>query len=324
MKPGHVPRHGKGTLVAYVSVGLALGLAYAFANTSIDALAREGQLPTTLSALHALVDRVIPVVAGGLLGVALHYGRLRLELARAEARRADEVTTRLLKVERDQAVWVVVASTLHEVKNPLHSLGLLLDELGATATPGDVTAATLARAGAQMERIKESLASLRALAEGARPAIGAVSLEQIVGDLARDVSPIAERDGIVLEVDSAPRVRASGDPNFVRIILENLVGNSLDVLRARGGAGRVGITVTQGDGEALVRIRDDGPGIDVAVGESLFEPLATTNARGLGLGLSIARALARAMRGEVVYEKKDAGSAWSTTFLLRLPEEATS
>jgi signal transduction histidine kinase len=323
MKAGHAPRHGKGTLVAYVSVGLALGAAYAFANTAFDALAREGPLVTALQAMHAFVDRVIPVIAGGLLGVAVHYGQRRLELARAEARRADEVTTRLLKVERDQAVWVVVASTLHEVKNPLHSLGLLLDDLGATVPPGDATADILARAGAQMERIKESLAQLRALAEGARPAIGAVALDQIVGDLLRDVSPIAQRDGIVLEIESAPRVRASGDPNFVRIILENLVGNSLDVLRARGGAGRVGISVSQGDGEALVRIHDDGPGIDVAVGESLFEPLATTNARGLGLGLSIARALARAMRGEVIHEKTGAG-AWSTTFLLRLPEEAAS
>lgn len=322
MKAGHAPRHGRGTLVAYVSVGLALGAAYAFANTSFDALAREGPLATTLQAMHAFVDRVIPVIAGGLLGVALHYGRIRLELARAEARRADEVTTRLLKVERDQAVWVVVASTLHEVKNPLHSLGLLLDDLDATMPPDAATAAVLARASAQMERIKESLASLRALAEGARPAIGAVSLDQIARELARDVSPIAARDGILIEVQAAPRVRAFGDPNFVRIILENLVGNSLDVLRARGGAGRVGITVSQGDGEALVRIRDDGPGIDVEVGESLFEPLATTKARGLGLGLSIARALARAMRGEVVYEKSDGG--WSTTFLLRLPEGAPS
>ena len=97
------------------------------------------------------------------------------------------------------------------------------------------------------------------------------------------------------------------------------MGNSLDVLRARGGAGKVGISVTHDHGEALVRVQDDGPGIEEGIGDKIFEPLATSKARGLGLGLSIARALARSMRGEIVREQR---AGWSTTFLLRLPEQA--
>jgi signal transduction histidine kinase len=309
-------------LAVFVGGGLVLGAAYAVLNTLFDVLARDASLPVALVAVHAVVDRVIPLFAGALLGVAGHYVRLRSELARAEARRADELHARLKKVERDQAVWVVVASTLHEVKNPLHSLGLLLDELAIDGASERAQAdALLARAGAQMDRIKASLAALRALAEDARPALGTVSLDGLVGELARDISPLASKSGIALAVHAAEPVRAVGDASFIRIILENLVSNSLDVLRERGGAGRLDIDVVHDGGDAIVRVKDDGPGLDPDCSESLFEPLATTKARGLGLGLSIARALARAMHGEVAYERL---SGWSATFLLRLPEGRAS
>ena len=56
-------------------------------------------------------------------------------------------------------------------------------------------------------------------------------------------------------------------------------------------------------GRAIVRVRDDGPGVDPEACETLFEPLRSTKARGLGIGLSIARALARAMAGDLVLEQ---------------------
>jgi C4-dicarboxylate-specific signal transduction histidine kinase len=49
-------------------------------------------------------------------------------------------------------------------------------------------------------------------------------------------------------------------------------------------------------------VRDDGPALDCRVRAALFEPLGTTKAHGLGLGLPIARVLARAMHGDLVFE----------------------
>jgi C4-dicarboxylate-specific signal transduction histidine kinase len=59
---------------------------------------------------------------------------------------------------------------------------------------------------------------------------------------------------------------------------------------------------------------DDGPALDSGVRASLFEPLGTAKAQGLGLGLPIARALARAMRGDLVFE-----DACGKAFRLDLP-----
>ena len=70
------------------------------------------------------------------------------------------------------------------------------------------------------------------------------------------------------------------------------------------------------NGRAIVRVSDDGPGIDSAFGAAVFDPLRSTKSRGLGIGLSIARALARAMKGELVLEDGP-----GTSFRLELEEE---
>jgi C4-dicarboxylate-specific signal transduction histidine kinase len=101
----------------------------------------------------------------------------------------------------------------------------------------------------------------------------------------------------------------------VRIVLETLIQNSLDVLRERGGAGEVDIDISRRGDRAVVRVSDDGPGIPEGAAESIFEPLRTTKVRGLGLGLAIARALSRAMKGDLSLER---GDDRHTTFRLEL------
>ena len=54
-----------------------------------------------------------------------------------------------------------------------------------------------------------------------------------------------------------------------------------------------------------MRVFDDGPPLDAAARATLFEPLRSTKTQGLGLGLPIARALARAMRGDLSLEEAD-------------------
>ena len=301
---------------AYVAMGIALGLAYVAADTVLDRASQRGPVLAILAFTHHVIDKVVPIVAGALAGIAVHYVQLRSSLAREEARRAEELQRRLQKVERDQAVWVVAAATLHEVKNPLHTIGLLLDEIAVLATDAREARDTLLeKARAQIERADASLASLRALAQSARPERGVVLLDEIASAVARDVIGIAARDHIHVTVRGVA-AKGSGDPAFVRVILENLITNSLDGLRLRGDDGKVDIEVTTTDTEAFVRVHDDGPGIDPELQAEMFEPLASSKPRGLGLGLAIARALARTMRGDLALVT-DAG--WSTTFELRLP-----
>jgi two-component system sensor kinase FixL len=307
-----LPRDAR--LATYVVAGVLLGVAYVAFDMVSESRLEQGTLTGVLAGAHAVVDRSSPIIIGAMLGVFAHYLSLRKKLAEAEekAARAEALKTRLLKVERDQAVWVLVAAVLHELNNPLHALGLLLDE-HATESNDLRRTGLLERARAHADRARDHLAVLRTLRGAAEPDLGPVPLGHIVRTLAADVGSLAERDGVSVFTQCDTDVEARADATYVRTILENLVDNSLCAIRA-GGGGNITIRAGAENGYAVVRVADDGLAIDDEAQKNLFEPLRSTKTQGLGLGLPIARALARAMRGNLSLD-----DAHGKVFRLELP-----
>lgn len=310
------PAHsGRGGLVLLVVVGAIVGVAYACTGWALDDLSGQSGLVGALHTAHEVIDLVLPVVAGVLLGIVVHSLRTRSAVATVAAESARELRTRLQRVERDQAAWVVAASTLHEVRNPLHALGLLLDEVELVVHDDRARDEILLRARAQMDRIADHLSKLRSVTGMREPEIGDVDLGSLVEDVVRGYAPGASLDRVEIVLSSQLGTVARGDPACIRIVLDNLLRNGVEALRDRGG-GRLSVEVARGDGEALVRVRDDGPGVPSADHSGIFVPLRTTKEGGLGLGLSIGRALARSMRGDLVLETSRPGD---TRLCLRLP-----
>jgi signal transduction histidine kinase len=302
-------------LTLYVIAGAVAGAAYVALDVLSEARIRSGTLTGTFERAHTLTDHVFPVLVGGLLGVCAHYLRLRARLFAAEdaASRAEALRIRLQKVERDQAVWVLAAAVLHELNNPLHALVLLLDELVVSQEEELRRVDLIGRARAQADRALSHLKTLRSMRSAGEPEFQRIALDSVLGALADDVGPLAAEDGLVVRLECDEPVLANADPTYVRTILENLVDNSLSSLREQG-RGKITIRLGCEDGRAVVRVFDDGPPLEPGVRAALFEPLRTTKTGGLGLGLPIARALARAMRGELSLEDTD-GKA----FRLELP-----
>jgi two-component system, NtrC family, C4-dicarboxylate transport sensor histidine kinase DctB len=306
-------------LMALVMLGMVCGAVY----VGLDVLSTSRLSAGVLGgwpAAEQVFDHTLPILAGGAFGVCVHYLRVRSELATAQeaAARAEALRARLQKVERDQAVWVLVATVLHELNNPLHALGLLLDELaeatGDVARRGDL----LKRAHGQCERALSHLQTLRSMPSLGEPEMERVALDRVVADIAGDVGPIAAEDGLAVRLHCDQPVAANADPRYVRTIIENLLDNSIQSLRG-AGRGHITIRVASEDGKAVVRVTDDGPAIDAEVRSALFEPLRTTKTHGLGLGLPIARALARAMRGDLSLDEGEVIKA----FRLELPLRGT-
>lgn len=314
-----LPRAGRRErpVYLYVALGLCAGVLYALLNTQTDVWA-VGTFGRAFGAFHAFVDRGIPVLAGALVGLAFHWGQLRDRLARAEAARADELRSRLRHVERDQAVWVVAAAALHELKNPLHVLGLLVDELGEAAEERDAeaTASLAARIRVQMDRTLVPLGALRELAQPDRGS----RKERPVWDTAVEVvaamRPLAAEAGVSLRLTgkSDGTARASGE--YLRIVLDNLLANALEGRDDAQRAKSVLVSVVEDDARVRITVSDDGPGLDEERRRALFEPLRSEKSRGLGLGLPIARALARTMGGELETAEVP---GFATSFVLDLP-----
>jgi anti-sigma regulatory factor (Ser/Thr protein kinase) len=127
-------------------------------------------------------------------------------------------------------------------------------------------------------------------------------------------SPAEERRiGIV--VDTAAPLRASGEERAVIQILVNLIGNAV---RHSPEGGSVQLHFSRTSGTASVTVADQGPGIDAADQQRIFERFerADEKAGGTGLGLAISRRLARSMGGDVTLESVPGQGA---RFTLTLP-----
>ncbi len=290
-------------LAAYLALGVLAGALYVGFDLVSEAKLQAGTLTGPLASAHSLFDHSIPLLAGGLIGLSLYHARLRARLAAAEeaASRAEALRLRLLKVERDQAVWVLAAAVLHELNNPLHALGLLLDEYQDSAEDEARRAELVDRAHAQVRRALAHLETLRSMQGNGEPEEQRIALNSVLDALARDVSALAREEGVVVRAECPAPVFVSADPSYLRAILENLLDNSLHSLRAARG-GTVTLRLSAEAGRAVVSVADDGPALDPNIRATLFDPLRTTKRHGLGLGLPIARALARALHGELSLE----------------------
>jgi two-component system, OmpR family, sensor kinase len=129
--------------------------------------------------------------------------------------------------------------------------------------------------------------------------------------------------GMTVSVDGDP-TRVDADPGRVTQILANLLENA----RRHGPTdGTVRIAVSSSGGEAALDVADEGPGVPEADRERVFDRLVrlddarSRDAGGAGLGLSIARALARAHGGDlrVVDPVDPVDTARGARFRLTLP-----
>ena len=118
---------------------------------------------------------------------------------------------------------------------------------------------------------------------------------------------------VTVEVRIAPDLpRASLDPLQIRQVLLNLVLNSVQSWASAGRAAAHVIVSARSQSEhALVlRVDDDGPGLAPEVAEHLFEPLVTTRATGVGLGLALCRRIVEKHGGTIRGGNRDEGGAW--------------
>jgi signal transduction histidine kinase len=160
------------------------------------------------------------------------------------------------------------------------------------------------------ERMQSVIETLVAAARGDSSGTPGSCDAVMAADTAADaVRPTAQRTGVDLSLHAArDRVRVGADEEMVAQALQPLLDNAVRHARAA-----VTVTVERDDGQVVFRVADDGPGVgpDTA---APFEPGRST-AGGAGLGLPLARRLARACGGDVEAVPDDGGGR----FELRLP-----
>jgi two-component system sensor histidine kinase BaeS len=144
-----------------------------------------------------------------------------------------------------------------------------------------------------------------------------VEIDSLLEDVADFFAVLAEERGVELVTAAESKGAVRGDPTWLHQLFANLVHNALQYTPAGGS---VTIEARPANGEALVRVRDTGPGLseaDRAIAFSRFERgSASANGAGLGLGLALAHEIARAHGGSIELERNTGRGA---VFAVRLP-----
>ncbi|MBX6364707.1 MAG: PAS domain S-box protein [Gemmatimonadetes bacterium] len=170
------------------------------------------------------------------------------------------------------------------------------------------------------QALVEQILSYRRLEEAKEPVtLEPVAIDAVVSEVATLIEPAATRAGLTFRVELPTRIAPiHTDRAKLRQILLNLLTNAVKYTER----GQVTLSLRVEHGWALFEVRDTGIGIAPEHLEQVFEPFwqvdsaDTRRAGGSGLGLSVARRLARLLRGDVhVRSELGAGS----TFELRLP-----
>lgn len=159
------------------------------------------------------------------------------------------------------------------------------------------------------------LSVVRAMSEDPTQGQRAVDLTALAAEAVVMVEPVAEERGVTIELEAADALAASGQERGVIQILVNLIGNAV---RHSPDAGKVRLAFVGTAGTASVTVIDEGPGIEAADQQRIFERFERADAKrgGTGLGLAISRRLARSMGGDVTVDSEPGAGA---RFTLTLP-----
>jgi len=220
-----------------------------------------------------------------------------------------------MAAQRDR-LWVAMArEAAHQMGTPITSLQGWIEQL--RLHPGEVPDLPehLAADAERLERVAQ-----RFERSGHAIRLEPIALGALADKVATYFRPRLPRHAnpIELRVDTdetGPVVL--GDPILLEWALESLIKNGIDALQGRRGS----ITLKTGveNGQATLRVLDDGPGVAREIRPTIFEPGTSTKTGGWGIGLALARRVVEDSHGgELSLEATDRGAC----FLMRIPLHA--
>ena len=288
--------------------------------------ARLRELPLLSATTVAELDALAP---GSHRIVCLSDGRSLLASA-AQFSTADGGARRLIAMQRlagdldavELKAWDDMARVLaHEMLNSLTPIASLSESLEALLRQGDRNA-DVAAALETIRRRSQGLMSFveryRIVVDVPEPQRQKLPLRALLADVERLIRPTLAEWGIQLTSRiEPPELTVLGDRDLLEQALINILRNATEALAGHSESeARIEISSTLQEGLCHIDVADNGPGLAPAAREQLFVPFFTTKPDGSGIGLSLARRIARRHGGQL---QARANSPQGTVFRLSLP-----
>lgn len=217
-----------------------------------------------------------------------------------------DLQERLRTAENLAAVGRMSAQVAHEVRNPLHSIGLEAEvavEMAARSGDPALKQSLQSILGSvdRLEKITENYLKLSRLSAGNKEAF---DLGETLESVLATYAPACEAQGVEVDWRREPNshLKVYGDRDLLEQVMGNLFRNALQALEELSGPKRIEWRLGSTEaGSVFATIQDNGPGIPEEIEHRLFTPFLTTRAQGTGLGLSFVKKVLEEHGGSIRY-----------------------
>jgi len=249
------------------------------------------------------------------VAVAVENANLYTEVADF-ATELERSQAKLVQAEKMAGIGRLAASLAHEINNPLqgihNSLHLSLHQGLAEDRRGEY----LSMAQSEVERLIEIVQRMLDFYRPSRGGVKSADLNQVVGEVLALAQKRFQHSRIEVHTDLQPDLpEISLVPDQISQVLLNLVINAIEALPS-GGDLWIKTALSDGGGDVLLSVRDNGLGMSSEQIAHLFEPFYTTKSEGTGLGLAISYGIIERHGGAIEVSSQPGEG---TTFVVRLP-----
>jgi len=233
----------------------------------------------------------------------------------------EESKGQLIRLERESAWREMARQVAHDIKNPLTTMKLSMQQLERVSAEPAQAALYLKKA---ITRLIEQIDSLAQIAsEFSMFANLDIQQKQdiVLNDVVESVYDLfSEQKDVALDLKiPTERFHISGDKNHLIRVFNNLVINAIQAIPS-DRKGQIQVSIFRQNDHAVVRIHDNGGGIPPEIQKRVFEPNFTTKTSGSGLGLAICKKIIEALDGDIRFETRENEG---TDFFVELPITAT-
>jgi signal transduction histidine kinase/purine-cytosine permease-like protein len=303
-----------GVLLALVVVtGAAFLLTYRMIDLGGDPLPLDNNV-----LLWRVFLALLPLLAVGACWIVLSHESRELaerdlvtSLERLRRAQAD-----LAQNERLAAIGQLTATVSHELRNPLGTLVSSVEVLRRSLDRPN------GKAASELERIQRNVwrcaRIIDDLLEFSRKSQLALAPIQVDGWIEQQLTEYDGLNGVRLRLDLVPGATIRADGERLRQAFVNVLQNAVQAIEARQleGGGELTISTRLEDDDLVLAVADNGCGMSPEIGARVFEPLYSTKAFGVGLGMPLVKRTVEQHGGSVLIESE---LGRGTTVVMRLP-----
>jgi signal transduction histidine kinase len=248
--------------------------------------------------------------------LALDKVRLYAEL-QTNLRRLKETQAQLIQADKLKALGTLLSGVAHELNNPLSTIQLSVQLLKRQLVLPERVLARIDVVEQECERAARIIRELLVFARRKPPEHKRVDVNEVARAALNLQAPQFDLRGIRVAAELAPVPPIWGDAHQLQQVLLNLLSNAAHAMKGRPGGGLT-VRTRELNGEVVLDVEDDGPGIPPEHLTRVFDPFFTTKGvgEGTGLGLSLSIGIVEAHGGSMHVENMPGAGARVT---LRLP-----